>query len=57
MLSEIAIDDGQEVTRYYSIGGTDEQGRELPPVKVPASELEKMNWMKSFCLPPVPSAW
>lgn len=53
MLSEIAMDDGQEVTRYYSIGGTDEQGRELPPVKVPASELEKMNWMKSswpaFC--------
>lgn len=45
IVCEITVDDGTELTRRYLIGGTDEDGRELPEAEVAASELEKMEWM------------
>lgn len=45
LLCEMTVDDGTEITRKYRIGGYDENGEMLPPVDVPATELEKMEWM------------
>ncbi len=45
ILSEVSYDDGAEVIRKYRIGGTHADGRPLPPVDVPASDLEKMEWI------------
>ncbi len=45
ILEILTVDNGAEQTRQYVIGGTDEDGKELPPVAVPATELEKMDWM------------
>lgn len=45
ILEILTVDNGAEQTRRYVISGTDESGTELPPVEVPATELEKMDWM------------
>ena len=45
IVKELIEDDGLKKTRYYLIGGTDADGKEIEPVKIPAGELEKMNWI------------
>jgi len=37
IMSVLTIDDGTEQTCKYLIGGTDENGRELPPVEIAAT--------------------
>ena len=45
IVREVIVDDGAEKTRRYLIGGTDANGNNFTPVKVPAGELEKMSWI------------
>lgn len=45
IMSVLTIDEGTEQTCKYLISGTDENGRELPPVEIAATELEKMDWL------------
>ena len=39
ILEILTVDNGEEQTRQYVIGGTDEDGKALPPVAVPATPL------------------
>ncbi len=43
--AELTYDDGAEVTKQYRIGGIGSRGCVLPPIDVPATDLEKMDWM------------
>jgi hypothetical protein len=42
---EIALDDGAEVTRAFTIEGRLDSGESLPPARVPASKFSAMNWI------------
>ena len=51
---EVIRDDGCKCAKEFHLAGNLDNGRQLPPVKIPADKFDSLAWVKATWAPPPP---